>query len=200
MSTDRDPVDDLLDRALAVHGRGEPRPGLEGRVLASLRARPPLPWWSALLASKPAWAGLCVVVTLGCASLLFLLERTPAERRGMSAPPLASIPGPTTTAPDAGPTPPVTAGALFEAPPAPPLPAVSGALVAPSRSREVRRFASSPRVPLRASFPRAAPLSEQEQLLLRYVSEAPREEIERRAGFLDAPAPLPALPDPATES
>jgi len=90
MSTDRDPVDDLLDRALAVHGRGEPRPGLEGRVLATLRSQPPLPWWRVLLACRPVWATLGVLVTVGSIAGILLLETPRPEgtyRRYPATPP-----------------------------------------------------------------------------------------------------------------
>lgn len=71
MNDDRDLLDDVLDRALAAHGRAEPRPGLEARVLAALRSRPPLPWWRALLSSRSAWAAVGVLAaTAGLAALL----------------------------------------------------------------------------------------------------------------------------------
>jgi hypothetical protein len=51
---------------------------------------------------------------------------------------------------------------------------------------------SPPRCP---SFPCASPLSEEERLLVLYVSRTPEDEMAARSGFLDTPAPLPALPD-----
>lgn len=184
MSEDRDLLDDVLDRALALQGRAEPRPGLEGRVLATLRARPPLPWWRALLSSRPAWVAAGVLGAAGGLAALFLLD-TPGPGETVS-PSVASMPAPTAPARAVGPTPPRA------------VPAVDEPISAPSPSRPAARLASAPRVPRRASFPERSPLSEQEQLLLRYVATTPSEESGPRAGFLDEPAPLPALPDAAT--
>ncbi len=184
MSEDRDLIDDILDRALAAHGRAEPRPGLEGRVLAALRSRPPLPWWRTALASRPAWAAVAVLATAGGIAA-FLLVGTPRSRE-LEQPRLASVSEPTAPARTIGTTPP------------PAVPAVIEPHTAPPPRRPTTRFASAPRVPRRTSFPERLPLSEQEELLLRYVATTPPEESEPRTGFLDEPAPLPALPDPTT--
>lgn len=183
MNDDRDLVDDVLDRALAAHGRAEPRPGLEGRVLAALRSRPPLPWWRTLFASRPAWATVGVLAATAGLAALFLLD---SPRPGATPnPPFAAVPGPAAPA-RAAETPPPAAQAIAELPAAPPPPSPA------------TRIASAPRVPRRASFPEHSPLSEQEQLLLRYVATTPPEESGPRTGFLDEPAPLPALPDAST--
>ena len=186
MIEDRDLLDDVLDRALALQGRAEPRPGLELRVLASLRSRPPLPRWRALLSSRPAWVAAGILGAAGGLAALFLLD-TPRPGKGAN-PPLAAVPGPTAPARTVSTT----------APPA--VPAVAETRNSPSPRRPATRLASAPRVPRRASFPERLPLSEQELLLLRYVATTPPEESAPRAGFLDEPAPLPALPDATTNS
>ncbi len=184
MSEEPDRLDSSLDAALAEYGRCEPRPGLEGRVLASLRSNPRLPWWRALLASRPAWAAASVLVTVGSVAAVFLMD-TP-RTRGYVNPLRSSVPEPTAPA------------AEVEPPALPPALAVADSAVPVARPREAHRLVSAARAPRRPSFPQATPLSEQELLLLRYLSTTPPEEVEPRAGFLDEPAQLPALPDPTT--
>lgn len=184
MSEDRDLLDEVLDRALVLQGRAEPRPGLELRVLAGLRSRRPLPWWRTLLASRPAWVAVGVFATAGGIAA-FLLVGTPRPRV-IEKTQLASVPGPTAPA------------RIVATPPPPAVPAVAEPHAAPSPRRPANRLASAVRVPRSASFPEQLPLSEQEQLLLRYVDTTPREESEPRAGFLDEPAPLPTPPDATT--
>jgi hypothetical protein len=189
MTDERDRVDTLLDEALAEYGRSEPRPGLENRVLASLRAKPPLPWWN-LLANGPARLALATALGLATLAITALLVTRIGSGTG-SETRAASIPTPM----------PLPAGRPLSAPPAtgraaatiPPARNPAEAATLPA-SRPARRGP-----PRHRSFPAASPLGEQERLLLRYVSEAPREEVETRAGFLDAPAPLPPLPDSTTE-
>ena len=184
MPEDPDRLDSSLDAALAEYGRCEPRQGLEGRVLATLRSTPRLPWWRALLASRPAWAAASVLVTVGSVAAIFFMD-TP-RTRGYVTPLRSSVPEPTAPA------------AAVDPPDLPPGPAVAEPAVPAAPSRETRRLASAAGAPRRPSFPHAAPLSEQELLLLRYLSTTPPEEIEPRTGFLDEPAQLPALPDPTT--
>ena len=185
MTEERDFVDDVLDRALALRGRAEPRPGLEGRVLATLRAGPHLPWWKSLFALRPARAGLAAVALAGVAAVLVLGQ---GDRTGqVAAPVVAVLPSP--TIPQGNERPPISSEA--RAPAGVPMPGARPATLA--------RIAPAARTTRRSSFPHESPLSDQERLLLRYVSEAPHEELESRAGFLDAPALLPALPEPATE-
>jgi hypothetical protein len=190
MTDERDRLDTLLDEALDEYGRSEPRPGLENRVLASLRARPPLPWWI-VLAGRPARLALATALGLAALAVTALLVTrigtgTGSETRAASIPtPMLSTPGRPLSAPSG------TGRAAATISPAR-APAEAAALPAP---RPARRGP-----PRHQSFPAASPLGEQERLLLRYVSEAPREEVETRAGFLDAPAPLPPLPDSTTET
>lgn len=184
MPEDPDLLDSTLDAALAEYGRCEPRQGLEGRVLATLRSTPRLPWWRVFLASRPAWAAASFLVVIGSFAAILIMD-TP-RTRGYVNPLLSSVPEPTSPAAAVGP------------PTFPPGPAVAEPAVPAALPRETRRLASAARAARRPSFPQAAPLSEQELLLLRYLSTTPPEEIEPRTGFLDEPAQLPALPDPTT--
>lgn len=184
MSEDHDLLDDVLARALAAQGHAEPRPGLDGRVLAALRSRPPLPRWRTLLASRPAWAAASVFATAGSIAALFLVG--PPRSLEIEKPHLASISEP--------PAPARTIEETISSA----VPAIVEPRTSPSPRRTAARLASAPRVSRRSSFPEHLPLSEQERLLLRYVATTPPEESEARTGFLDEPAPLPAFFDPTT--
>lgn len=189
MADDRDRLDDLLDAALEARGRIEPRPGLETRILATLRERPPLPVRRALLARPGGRLALAAAaaVVLAVAVVVATSGGRPAE-----APPIASA---TTAAPRALATPPPVASpaAVSAASPA------SGPSPVATR-RDVTSRPAVRRASRRPSFPAPSPLSEEERLLLRFVSDAPRAEVEGRVGFLDEPAALPPLPDSTTNS
>lgn len=197
-------LDELLDSALAEYGSAEPRPGLEGRVVASLRAAAAEPaphpgGWRAVLALllRPAAAGVLAAATLA-AVLAFYFVAGGRERPTPPSPRVAAGRG---SAASAGPE----AAAPLD--PKAPAAAAGPAAPAPSASKPPTLLAvrSSPR-PVRGSrvvrldsFPAHSPLTEQERLLLAYVSAAPREEVVPRSGFLDEPAPLPPLPsEPAS--
>lgn len=172
MTEERDPVDKVLDRALTHYGRSEPRPGLEGRLLARLReVQTQPPCWAWLRGRAPwgfAAAGLALVLT----GALFFWFRPAGEERHVRGP---VAPG--------------------EAAPAPPPATVVAAAV---ESPEPQPAARADRRPARrraAAFPEPTPLSDQEQLLLAYISVTPSSELEERTGFLDAPAALPELSD-----
>lgn len=185
MSEERDFVDDVLDRALAVRGHAEPRSGLDGRILATLRARPALPRWKAVLAGWPARTGLAAAALAG---VLAVLVAGRGDRAGnVAAPVVATLPSQAASAQAEGPSNP-----SIQRNRAP-------VLVPDERPALPVRLVAAARTKRHPSFPRESPLSDQERLLLLYVSTVPREEIEPRAGFLDTPAPLPALPDPTTE-
>ena len=169
-------LDDLLDRALEVYGRSEPRPGLEERVLASLRQETRHAFRPALL-SRLRYALAAAVLAIGAA--LLLRSRPAGEEATPPAPP--PVPATTTAAGS-----PVASGV-------PPTPAPPATLPAPSRP--VLAASRSARVPRRPAFPAPAPLGEQERLLLLYVSRTAPEELEARAGFLDTAPALPPLPD-----
>jgi len=143
-------VDEWLDTALKQYGVGEPRQGLENRILTQLResertAAPSFAW-------RPVLAALAVAVVI--AAVLFRPNNHPATPR--------------------------TSVANHES--------ISGAGVEPRKSatssipvsrpaarvRPARHLAaaSTPRL---AQFPSPRPLSEQEQLLARYVERFPHE-------------------------
>ena len=147
-------LDDLLDASLKRYSSVEPRPGLEERLLAGIRAEPPRALW-------PRWAWLPAtagVVALMVAGTLILSER---REPAPAAQPLAR-----------------TVGA-----PAPPAPAISPEGTRPAAPAEVAprpsRRAPALRVALPRSehFPLPAPLSEEEHLLLRYVQVTPKEQL-----------------------
>ena len=135
---------ELLDAALRRYRSLEPRPGLEERVLASLRARRRAgPWlgWKGLAWAVPA----AVLATVALA--LYLNRRTVP----FSGPPPRSI-------------------AVRK--PEPPAAAVSQGATRPHSHVPQSRVAR-PQPARREQFPTQAPLSEQEKLLLLYVNQAP---------------------------
>lgn len=191
MPEEKDRLDHLLDEALSDYGRFEPRPGLEGRLLAALRQPRPLPFWRALV-SGPARLAFASAAVVAVAAAVLLLARSGDEPA--SATRIAALPTP--RAAGTAPLAPALPAAAPAAPSAAPDVAVAGpaASVVPARSGP--RPAARRPVPRRRTFPAASPLGEQEQLLLRYLAEAPREEVEQRVGFLDTPArsPFPETP------
>ena len=159
-------LDQLLDASLARYARVEPRPGLEERLLAGVRAEPSRPLWLRW-AWLPATAGAVALIVVGA---LVLSERRapvpPAPRVARTAE------APTAVAP--------SPAAKETAPVVP-------AKTAPRATRPTP--ASLATLPRRQEFPSASPLSEQEQLLLRYVQRTPREEL-LTAAFRDPLEPL----------
>jgi len=151
-------IDEWLDGTLKQRGAAEPRPGLEDRVLASLRSassRMPAPAWS----WRPAWIALAATVLIGGA--LFLARRSGSSRQVATSTGFPVKLGTPTKAESRG----LQTGAQ-----------------APS-SRHQRQV-STPRhaietaiaaVPKLEQFPSPQPLSEQEQILVRYVQQFPRE-------------------------
>jgi hypothetical protein len=151
-------ADELLDAALARHRSADPRPGLEGRVLAHLRAEPrPAPWfrWGWLPALASVAALMLAVGAFYAARRGVVPERvSPMVARTAEQPPVAAPPAP----------------AELSVPPRQPRPAVPR--LEQPQPVQVAVVVASPRRP---QFPTPAPLSEQEKLLLRYVSETPKE-------------------------
>ena len=149
-------VDELLDRALARYQSAEPRPGLEERVLARLRAgkrsAASFVWAWRLLAT----AGALAII----AGALYI-----ARRGGESAAP-QTVPRASQPAKALAPT--VPAEARTSAPRTG-LRAGRAVPATPARDRVA--------VPRPKQFPSPAPLSEQEKLLLRYVQETPKTEL-----------------------
>ena len=153
-------MDELLDSLLAAYSSAEPRPGLETRILANLSAAErevaTARWWN----WKWLWAGMAVA-----AALIIIAVALIGGRHRIAAPPTV----------------------VHKQQPAPPQPevqrsapvrAASTAHPRVPRSGEIRPLNSTLALNQRPQvFPTPTPLSEQEQLLLRYVARTPREEV-----------------------
>jgi hypothetical protein len=149
-------LDELLDSMLREYSAVEPRPGLETRILANLReVQAKRRSWSIL--SAWAWGGAAVTAVL-IAALMFHLVRPAVQ------PPATRVEEATTS-------------------PVPPAPVNAAGSNETERSHarlthrvrppDIRTVADNrPDV-----FPTPAPLSEQEQLLLRYLAGTPKEEL-----------------------
>jgi len=137
-------VDEWLDSALKQRANVEPRPGLENRILASIRAernRDPKPNWN----WRPVW----FVVAIAIALFTVLSWRRPAPRTTVAGNP-GIIPSqelsPQTTP------------------------------VSPAIRRIKHTHAHQPpKTPRLEQFPSPQPLTEQEQMLTRYIRQYPRE-------------------------
>lgn len=152
-------MDEVLDSLLANYSSAEPRPGLETRILANLREAEKKEaaqgWWS----FKWLWAGAVAAAIIVAAVMI--------SGRHRVAPPTNMV---------------------VKTRPAVPQPEIQPQ--APAMSKETarahRRKPSTPALPQNATlalrdrpavFPTPTPLSDQEQLLLRYLSGTPREEV-----------------------
>jgi len=154
--------DRWIDDALSLYGKAEPRPGLEGRVLARLaearressRTRR---WWSALAFSAAAILALVMV------------WRQRTEPSHIPAKPIASVATtPRTGESAAGNTRPLdkNANSAREN--------HSLAFARNSANRRSLTAAAAQNAAKLEQFPAPRPLSEQEQLLARYVQEFPQ--------------------------
>jgi hypothetical protein len=149
-----------LDQALVDYGKVEPRFGLENRVLANiateraLRRDPWLPrWWAAGLA-------LTVAVVLAVVWLESRQSSTPHPRKAdLSVAQKKSGPLPQPTLPN------------------PPEKAQGTSRVAPHVPRQHESAKASSPAPRLQQFPTPVPLSPQEQVLARYVSEFPHHSL-----------------------
>jgi hypothetical protein len=159
-------VEKWLDIGLKRYGEAEPRPGLEGRILAGLRteqarrASPSWQWWPALAAIVAAVA-------------LQLLTRKPIPTRPIPVATYSVETGSATLGPTVGLRRPDTTTRSQG-----------------RRKRVQRQIAPAPAKPLPEQFPSPRPLSPQEELLLAYVEQVPAGEVAvaadrtRRAGDL----------------
>lgn len=158
-----------LDIGLKRYGEVEPRPGLEGRILAGLRteqarrASPSWQWW-------PALAAIVIVAAIA----LQLLTRKPFPTRSVPVATYSVEPGNATLGqPTAGLRRPDYTTRSQE-----------------RRKRCQRQIAPASAKPLPEQFPSSHPLSPQEELLLAYVEQVPADEVAvaadrtRRAGDL----------------
>ena len=157
-------VDKLLDAGLARYTSAEPRPGLENRILAGLRAQPqPSRWldWR--------WAGALAAAAVAVLVLAVFFLRQPLPEPPPPAVARAPVPQPT---PTAAPTPePVQPPVITEVQPTPHPNAQASSHF--HRSPE-GRLGAGPRLD---TFPAPAPLSEQERLLLLFTRQAPKEAV-----------------------
>ncbi len=158
-------AEQFLDKALARYGDVEPRPGLEGRILARVQeshavANTGRQGWASRWFG---WRGAVVAATAVVAIAIGIHWLRPAQN-----------PVPNTTA--------SSASRVVEVPlPAAPKTAATPAKAsprAPRRARNTQRKTAVERdEPRLAKFPAAAPLSEQERLLISYLQRTPRDEI-----------------------
>ena len=146
-------LDQLLDASLARYSQVEPRPGLEERLLAGVRAEPSRPLWLRW-AWLPATAGAVALIVVG--ALVLSERRTP-------------VPAPRVARTAEAPTAVAPSFAAKETVP------VAPAKTTPRATRPATTSLAA--LPRRQEFPSPSPLSEQEQLLLRYVQQTPKEEV-----------------------
>jgi hypothetical protein len=154
---DRDQFDQLLDGALQQYGNVEPRVGLEGRVLANLKAQNrfvPHRRWASVFAIT---AGICAV------SLIVGVVAT----RHHSGKPIESVSRPPAVASSAS-TDLAMETSVREKP------RTKSARPGTEIAAETATAKPSPRL---SQFPSQRPLSEQEELLVRYVRESPQEAV-----------------------
>ncbi|MBZ5493991.1 MAG: hypothetical protein LAO76_23975 [Acidobacteriia bacterium] len=152
-------VDKMLDSLLANYSSAEPRPGLETRILASLRETPEKEtahgWWN----FKWLSAGMVAAVIIAAAVLI--------GGRHRIAPPTHVIvkTSPAIPQPNIQPRAPAVRNETVKIRPRKPL--------APTRPQNAA-LALNERP---AVFPTPTPLSEQEKLLLSYLAGTPREQV-----------------------
>lgn len=149
-------IDQWLESALSQYGKAEPRAGLEDRLAASLQAERSRiafrrRWW---------WVTGTAAAAVAMVSALWLGEasraKTPPTRAGNST----TVRGETAREQVPPPRAPVT---------------LQASATHPRRSRAgTGRDPNRVRVPKRGQFPSPAPLSDQEEMLARYVREFPQ--------------------------
>ncbi|HXZ42292.1 MAG TPA: hypothetical protein VEG68_16220 [Terriglobales bacterium] len=140
-------IDEWVDVALRQRGAVEPRPGLENRVLAALKAereRIPAQTWN----WRPVWITLAAMLLIGAVAFL----RRTTDKVGSTSvashvTPLLSSEASTHT---------------------------SSAVTRGPRAGAVRRVSATPRL---EQFPSPQPLSEQERILVSYIQQFPREAV-----------------------
>jgi len=170
-------VDELLDASLRRYAQVEPRAGLEERLLTGVPEQAQRFAW-------PSWAWIPVAAAILIAALAFYATR-PAP-----APSVPSVARQVPTVPAAP-----TMSARATPPASVPHPGVSRVRV--ERAPSAGRLGAGPRL---TTFPARAPLSEQERLLLRFMQQAPKEQLMARqlgAGFIERleiqPLTVPSL-------
>jgi len=152
-----DHLDRWLDSALHEYGTAEPRMGLEGRVLATLAAEKV----SLAVRRRWLWASGSVAAMAALGAVLWLGGMNHGKSVGSVA----------RNATSAGQkTGPVKGQSEVKQP-------VMGASVQPRTRPRPAKTAVVAAEPRRSQFPSSRPLSEQEQMLVRYVTESPSEAV-----------------------
>lgn len=172
MSEEKPDVDALLDAFLGSYSRSEPQPGLEQRVLATLRA-------SATADREPRRRAAWIWTTLAAAAVFLIAAGIVLFRPKDHEPDRVADGGSSAVAP-------------VPASPPPPPPVLSVRRAPEARPQKSRPQTAVLRRPL---FPSPAVLSAQEKLLLRYVTQTPPDEQQARSGFLDPPPEIPSSPE-----
>ena len=162
-------VEKWLDIGLKRYGEAEPRPGLEGRILAGLRTEQAR---RAASRSWHWWPALAAIVIVAAAALQ-LLTRKPIPTRPIPVATYSVETGSAALGPTVGLRRPDTTTRSQG-----------------RRKRVQRQIAPAPAKPLPEQFPSPRPLSPQEELFLAYVEQVPADEVAvaadrtRRAGDL----------------
>jgi hypothetical protein len=174
-------LDELLDSALAHYGDAQPRPGLEKRVLAGLRARPAHVsfGWRLMTAGGMAAAAALAI-------FLIVIPKHQGERTNTVQTPVKTVPQVASNSDIQVlksrrlPQPMDRTPAGFNR---------SRNAVAPHVRPQIARAvpASVTTVPRQAVFPSPTPLSRQEQLLLQLAQQAKPEELQALATRTSAP-------------
>jgi hypothetical protein len=171
-------MDEMLDSLLAAYSSAEPRPGLETRILANLRDAKSREAKSAAWNFKWLWAGMAAAVVLIIIAVALI-----GGKHRIVTPTVVQTQQPAPSQPEIQRSAPVRAGNV----PRPRAP----------RATQVQNVNATLALNQRPQvFPTPAPLSEQEQLLLRYVAGTPREEVVAQSH----PDEPPAITEDQTEA
>ena len=146
-------VDDLLDASLRQYRSQEPRAGLEGRILAKVRAREHA-------AGRRGWVWALGAAAVAAVAVVAVALYVPYRRPAPVAPAPRAMAG--------KPEPPLAAAVVPSAPSA-----------ARAAVRQARRLTAERRRP--EQFPTPIPPTEQEKLLLLYVKSTPLSELQAQA-------------------
>jgi hypothetical protein len=149
------PVQKLLDAALQRYSEFEPRPGLEGRVLANLQAE------RERLDTRVSWgAALAAIAVVGILGVTIVLIRRPdVGPQAAKTHAATSVIAKETV---------ITVRSIPHSDPA-------RGYSPGTRRRSARAVALAENAPKLEQFPSPRPLSEQEEMLARYVRERPQE-------------------------
>jgi len=157
-------IDELLDNTLKEYHAAEPRPGLEGRVLATVRAQARRPtagqwsWWPAAIA--------CAVLLLSVTTVFLARMRHPDPTSTTKHSPVDSAPRQEPDKVIVNVNPPSSGLAQR----------IQSARSGQTAAAVATLPDRTPSNPSRsAQFPSPQPLSDQEVMLARYVTQFPRE-------------------------